>query len=228
VQDRPIEIEGLTVVVIGSFNPAIFHPSWLAMNNLVRKEEADEAKVDIITRDVSAFTMNWFNVQVIDQRLSLMTTDPAKHSPLRDLAVGIFSILEHTPIQAFGLNRDRHIKMIDEHEWHAFGNFFAPKDPWSDILKKPGMRTLVVEGSRDGGASDAVAVKIEPSLRVTPHGLYVNVQQHYTVTAGTTAEAATGSAGRFCTAINSAWADFLSFSDDVTLRLFQKFDESKR
>ena len=27
---------------------------------------------------------------------------------------------------------------------------------------------------------------------------------------------------------NSAWADFLSFSDDVTLRLFQKFDESKR
>lgn len=201
--ERPIEIEGLTVVVIGAFNPAIFHPSWLAGNNLIRNEEAEEAKVEVITGDVSSFTTNWFKIQVVGQRLSLQTTDPTKHLPLRDLAVGMLTVLEHTPIQAFGLNLDRHFRMTDEKEWHDFGHFFVPKKPWKDLVTSPGMRSLVIEGKRDGGRSDLVLVKMEPSMKVTPYGLYVNVHEHFSVSDGGPNEPKPGSAGKFCSVISA-------------------------
>ena len=98
--DRPVELEGFAVVVMGAFNPAIFHPSWFSMNNLIRREEADEAKIEIITPDASIFAADWFALQVIQQKLVLFSSDPTKQAPLRDMAIGILQVLEHTPVEA--------------------------------------------------------------------------------------------------------------------------------
>ena len=40
------ELDDAAVVLLGKFNPAIFQPAWLGATNLVRKEEADGAKIE--------------------------------------------------------------------------------------------------------------------------------------------------------------------------------------
>jgi hypothetical protein len=210
---------------VGSFNPAIFHPSWLAVNNLIRREEADEAKVDIVTADASIFTVGWCIVQVVQQRLLLHSADPTKQAPLRDLAIGIIQVLEHTPVDAFGLNRDRHIRMESEESWHAFGDYLAPKPPWDGIIQKPRLRSLLMESRLDPGGKDFVQVRVEPSTRVEPHGLYMNVHQHYQVK---TEEDRGPTAARFCSLLASSWQDFLTFSEGVSESLLKRFDEVQR
>ena len=56
--DREIrpEVLGVSVVALGSFNPAIFQPLWFSSNNLVRKEEAEGAEIKIIHHDVTMFS----------------------------------------------------------------------------------------------------------------------------------------------------------------------------
>jgi hypothetical protein len=43
------ELEGTSVVLVGNFNPAIFHPSWLASHNMVRGGEAEKAQIQIVS-----------------------------------------------------------------------------------------------------------------------------------------------------------------------------------
>jgi len=40
---RTPEAEGLDVVLVGSFNPAIFHPEWFFRQGIVAEQDAKEA-----------------------------------------------------------------------------------------------------------------------------------------------------------------------------------------
>ena len=40
------QFEGVTIVLLGQFNPAIFQPAWLAAENLVRPQEAESAEIE--------------------------------------------------------------------------------------------------------------------------------------------------------------------------------------
>ncbi len=97
-----IELQGVSIVALGSFNPAIFQPAWFSSNNLIRAEEAREANIQIIQGDVAIFSTEWFSIQVTHERFSLDTRDPSKWLPMRDLVIGTFTILSHTPVRAVG------------------------------------------------------------------------------------------------------------------------------
>ena len=43
------------IVIVGSFNPRIFQPFWLAKQNLISDEAAENAKITIIHPDITAF-----------------------------------------------------------------------------------------------------------------------------------------------------------------------------
>jgi hypothetical protein len=75
--DHQLELEGASIVVLGSFNPRIFQPLWLSANNLIRPEEADAAKIEIIHREISIFSTEWFNLQVTDGSFSVECKDPS-------------------------------------------------------------------------------------------------------------------------------------------------------
>ena len=49
------EIEGVGIVLVGSFNPRIFQPAWFATENLIREEEEQAAKIELIHRQVAIF-----------------------------------------------------------------------------------------------------------------------------------------------------------------------------
>lgn len=217
---REVEFEGLTIILVGSFNPAIFHPSWFARHNLIAPEEADDAQVEIVLKNqVTEFSSTWLTVQVTQNKFVFDCNDPTKTQPLADVAIGTFRILEHTPIEIFGLNRQRHIRMKSEEEWHAFGDFYAPKEHWSGVLEKPGLRSLLMEGKREGSTAKTVQVRIEPSTKV-PSGVYIHVHEQHKLSEEGPAE----STAKFQKELQKSWNPFLAYTESVASQLFAEYD----
>ena len=68
------DIQGVTVVFLGDFNPKIFQPAWFAVQGLIRQQEAEEANVEIIHPDVVSFSLEWLALQVTRERFAISTT----------------------------------------------------------------------------------------------------------------------------------------------------------
>jgi hypothetical protein len=129
------EISGSSIVLIGSFNPAIFHPQWFARQGLISDSEADNATIKISVPQVSHFETEGFIMQVVPERFSVTSQPNANPAALQDLVSGAFYILEHTPVTGIGLNRHLHIAMESEDDWNRLGDRLAPKDGWNRILE---------------------------------------------------------------------------------------------
>jgi hypothetical protein len=174
------EIWGGSIVVVGSFAPATFHPAWLEQHNLIRKEEANRTKVEFVHSEVALLELGWAKLQVQQERLLIISTDPSQLLPMRDLIAGLLTLLEHTPVKQLGFNREAHIRMPSEAEWHRVGDQLVPKTIWQRCLDgRVGMRSLTVEGQRPGSEAKYVRVRIEPSMQVTPHGVFIHFNEHH-------------------------------------------------
>jgi hypothetical protein len=171
--------EDLTsIVIVGNFNPAIFHPAWFAAKGLIRESEASNAVVELIHPDLAQYRAGWLHVSVTRDRFAAATSDPASRAPLRDLVLGTFELLEHTPTASLGLNRSMHIDLVDDQRWHALGHLVAPKEPWAGILEKPGMRSLLMEAQRTDGVPGRTFCRLEPSQKY-PHAAFIDVSSEY-------------------------------------------------
>jgi hypothetical protein len=210
------EIEGIGIVLVGSFNPMIFQPAWFAAENLIREEEEQAAKIELIHRQVAIFSLDWLHLQVTDEQFAATTAQSSFYEPLRDLVLGTFRLLRHTPIRMMGLNRECHFRMPSEEAWHAFGHRLTPKEPWAGILREPGMRSLTMEGLRPDNLKGYIRVRVEPSVRVHP-GVFINVNDHY--------EMKDAAAGRGCDEIidilDREWKSSLDRSAEIVSLLLE-------
>jgi hypothetical protein len=59
-----LEVRGYSIVLLGSFNPAIFQPYWFASNGLLRPDEAKEATIQVIHNQATIFTAGWLTLKV--------------------------------------------------------------------------------------------------------------------------------------------------------------------
>jgi hypothetical protein len=142
--------------------------------------------------------------------------------PLRDLAVGTFEILEHTPIGAFGFNAELIYRMPDEESWHRIGNHLAPKECWNRLLQKPGMKALVIQGSRVNCAADYLLIRVEPSPKVQ-FGVKISINEHYEGKPGDN-ESPDDALQRFVSTTQASWHDFLNYCDSAARPLFENCD----
>lgn len=168
-----------SIVLTGEFNPTIFHPSWLAQNGLIADAEAEAAEALVCSNDISTFKLDGLHFQIERHRFGLTTKDDSQAVRIRDLTVGIFCILEHTPLHAMGLNVDLHFGLSSVAEWHSIGHSLAPKQPWRGVVDNPGMLGISVRGKRDQGIADRVDFRVQPTT--TPKSIFVGVNQHYAV-----------------------------------------------
>ncbi len=180
VVEPKLKFEAVGVVFLGSFNPQIFQPAWFAAEKLIRKEEAEAAKIQVIHPEVTAFSLEWATLQVTHEHLRADTTTEQQFSPefLRDLTVGTFRLLSHTPIKQMGLNRVFHFEIESEEVWHAIGHRLVPKKDWEGILQRPGTRVVAVEGTRPDGYKGRILVRLGPSTKFHP-GIYALVNDHF-------------------------------------------------
>ena len=178
------KLERLTVVFLGSFNPAIFQPAWFAGHDLISSDEKkvpSGVKLGIVHPEVVDFSTENFQIQVVQQRLSVATTDVSFYDSLRDMLSGTFTVLGHTPIVNMGINREFHFQMPNEDEWNAVGDRLAPKDDWKRVLDDPGMKSMIIQGERSDDRLGFVRVRVETSNQVQPNGIFVEVNDHYAV-----------------------------------------------
>ncbi len=204
------ERQGVSIVAIGSFNPAIFHPTWFARQGLIRDAEAEASDVRVVSPDVTVVKLEWFTLQVTSERFSVETRDARKYQPLRDLVAATFGILEHTPIRAFGFNSIQWFQLDSEAAWHGFGNHFAPKPSWDGILDQPGLNTLTIQGTRPDCSANRVQISIQPAA-VVQNGVVINVNEHYDVDLPEDDDSTT-SASVLVETLEQGWDDFLDFS----------------
>src|SRR6266542_4178602 len=165
------DLHGAAIVLLGGFNPAIFQPAWFEKHELIPEEETTNVANLIILPDLAQFSLDWLQVNVTGDRFQVSSARPESFNLLRDLVIGTFRILSHTPIRAMGVNRDLHFKLnIDR--LNEIGHLLAPKSYWQGVLKDPRTRNLVVQGQRPDTHDGHIDVKVEPSARI-PSAIYI-------------------------------------------------------
>ena len=184
------EISGVSVVLLGDFNPAIFTPAWFALHGLLPEDVADNADLQVAHQQVTEFAADWLHLQVAVDRFSIETLQ-APHIRLLDLVVRIFKEhLHHTPLRAFGINRQVHFQVKSSAERDRIGRTLAPVEPWGAWRQDlgldgeyGGMKSLTMsrvnpEGRPTGGQ---INVTVEPSNRIRNRriGVHVRVNDHY-------------------------------------------------
>jgi hypothetical protein len=212
--DLAPKIEGVAIVLIGSFNPAILQPAWLASESLVSKDDSESAEISVIHPEISSFTLKKMQFEITRDRFIIQTTYAPSFLLLRDLAIGVFGVLHYTPINMMGLNRDSHFEMVSRKSWHEIGHKIAPKAAWANILEKPGMRSLTMEGVRPDEYIGYIRVMVEPSTRVDP-GVYIQVNDHYQVKEPKSVKGC----GEILGMLNRCWEQSMERSKATALRL---------
>ena len=217
------ESQSALIVLRGDFNPAILQPSWLASRDLITEELAEGAEVRVITQDVTAFDADWFSFRVTKDQFVAYSGDPSRYLFLADLVIGVFRLLEFTPLKQLGLNRRMHFKADSEARWHELGDAWAPKEPWKALLVggredgSPGLRSLTIEGNREDSRASYVRTRVEPSNRVRP-GIFFETNEHYEL-------AKEDDPLDALEVIESEWADAQRFSE--TLAAHVLYPETK-
>ncbi|OGV64320.1 MAG: hypothetical protein A3K19_28185 [Lentisphaerae bacterium RIFOXYB12_FULL_65_16] len=186
---RRIQDKRTNVVLLGRFNPAIFQPAWFVRHGLLRQEEGvDEdqqqgADVRVVHPEVTEFATEWLVVQILKERFQARPTRDGHDEEVRDLVLGTFRLLRHTPVETLGINTTAHWVMDSEEQWNRLGDVLAPKDVcWGEVMEKPGLRSLIMHGTRSEGPKGHVLVRVEPSSK-DRFGVFVEINDHYEVNA---------------------------------------------
>ncbi len=83
------EIDGVSVILVGSFNPAIFTPAWFAMHDLLPAGIADSADLAVAHKQMTMFNADWLRLEVTPDQFNVETVQ-APHVRIHDLVLRVF------------------------------------------------------------------------------------------------------------------------------------------
>ena len=188
----PPDISACSIVLLGQFNPAIFHPVWLQSKEI--EDEASSSDGELLThRDIATFTIAARTYLIRADRFQIETHSIPWVSIL-DITTKIFSEhLFNTPVSAFGVNRTVHFKLPSVSSRIHLGRTLAPIEPWDDFGRSMdtddinltgGLQSLVMRRRTFvNGNTIETNVTIEPSIRVEGHtSVYMHVNTHHALT----------------------------------------------
>jgi hypothetical protein len=218
-ETRTPEAEGLDVVLVGSFNPAIFHPEWFFRQGIVSEQDAKEAKIQDVGAEITVLQICGIQLQCLGDRFSLGTQNISNAERIQDLIRQTFSLLSHTPITACGINPHVHYLIGNTAYWHKIGHTLAPKElVWNDLFDRPGMQSLTIKTLREGDFKGEINATVEPSLKHPP-GLFVKVNYHH----GLPRESVhAGSAELVLKFIEAEWKPACGMARKVAEQIFNK------
>jgi hypothetical protein len=171
-----LELEGASIVILGSFNPVIFHPSWLLANGLISKDDSEDTEVKQIHPAISSmFVGKWLNLEVMRERFSVICSEPPSFQRMRDLVLGVLSLLEHTPVTAIGMNFDRKFSLRSEEALHKVFDRFCPASCWKGIIESPAFKSFEVSRGRTKERLLNLKIAFEHKVEF---GLFVSSNYH--------------------------------------------------
>ena len=167
---------GLTVILGGQFNPAIFSPAWLQTRGLISEEQAMNAKLGLIHPQIAQFNVADFEVKVESNRFEISTAEEPFVQVADWIKVIFLENLSHTPVKVASINYSCHFAANSVAQRHALGRKLAPIEPWGSwgqsldepkLYEKGGLRSLTMSREWDPEQLQkrARVVQIEPSVR---------------------------------------------------------------
>ncbi len=220
------ELRSNRIVLRGSFNPRILQPAWLAAQKLIREAESENAEITIIHEEATVFSIDWAIIEVERERMRLATTTKSETpEQLRDLAIGILETLDHTPIHIVAIQSVAHYAMASQERRDELGWKLVPPGPFEEEISRPGMAALHVSGARPGEEAEGneppptgvVTVSIEPSQPLAPHGVFMQVDDRYSVADPEAANTGTAPA---VTCIKENWETSLKRAERIAEGVF--------
>lgn len=177
--------EALEIVILGAFNPAIFHPEWFVRQKLISEEEANspESNVNVVGKEISEINLGGMKLFCMTDRFSIGTTNISKAARIQDFLFQTFTTLSHVPVTACGINPQAHYRVKDLNLWHKIGHTLAPKDLiWNGLFEEPGMQSLVIKSQRKGEFRGETLIWVEPSQDQRFHpGIFVRANYSYSL-----------------------------------------------
>jgi hypothetical protein len=178
-----------TIVLVGMFQPQMYHPLWFEQHKAMSKGEAEQANISVVHPEITHFTTAKFWVQVEPNRFMAASTEYPEAT--LDVIMTVFGgPLLGLPINAMGINRGVHFDVGSTEAQHAIGRKLAPLDAWGawgkEIAKhghesqtRGGLLSLQMQQLRAKGPAGHTLVKVEPSNIVRGTGIFVEVNNHY-------------------------------------------------
>lgn len=184
--------DNVSIVLLGAFNPKIFHPAWLAMHNLISSEQANKADINIVHGDITQFTAAYMKFEIHAGRFAV-TCDTIYKDVIRDLVVATFrEHLPHSPVWQLGINRAISFSCGSEGMRNKFGTALAPKSPWGSWGKE--IEQSTAENGSHGGMirlivhqrprPDGLNGHIQADIRPDPNeisAVIVDINNHFTI-----------------------------------------------
>jgi hypothetical protein len=213
-----LQVNTLSIVFLGDFNPIIVQPFWLASKKLIKEEEAVDTKVELIHNELVKYDLGWASVEFTKKRAEFRTSKEPYFEPLRDLIVSIFAILSETPIEAMGINHVMHYALPDKDLYYEFGNKLAPLSNWENIINNPRVLSLeIYEKDRKDGLPGFVRITIQPSDQKIQFGVAININDHYTLS-----KDETGRKGEIMNRLKANWINSQKRADEIAEELWKK------
>lgn len=164
-----LAIEDVSIVLLGSFNPPIFHPSWFARHELMSAEEADGATNVLIAPEVAQFSAAYITFDIQPSRFFVRTT-ALYRDVVKDLVLATLGEkLPHTPVWSVGLNKSYEFKCRDELARARLGARLAPPGEWGEWGRS--IEQSIFAGGEHGGVT-----RVTMQQRPRPDGRPGHVQ----------------------------------------------------
>ncbi|HSZ87195.1 MAG TPA: hypothetical protein VK787_14275 [Puia sp.] len=181
------QLRTLSLIIIGDFNPAIIQPFWLAKKGLIKEQEANSAKVEIVHPQLTRYDLDWVFLEISENRFVFNSSKEPFFDIVRDLVSGIFTFLPETPISAIGINHLLHYTLPREEQYLELGNRLTPLRNWENVLDDPKLLELnITEQKRRDKHKGHYAVKIQPSELVPKYGVLFSINDHLALEEGET------------------------------------------
>lgn len=185
-----------SIVIVGALNPAIFQPEWLRNHGLISEPDSESTNINVIHPEITIFDLPWARIDVRQDRFTLRGKDAAFFPMIRDLSVGIFQLLEHSPVNGVGVNSILTYTTNDTKEWHRIGDALVPKEKWACHLKGHiGMTRVSISAERDDDLPGNVNITVAPVVRTGEIGVIVDINNHIELE----------SAGKLPSILNQNW-----------------------
>jgi len=199
--------EDFNIVLLGSFNPAIFHPEWFVRHGLFSEDALESAKIDVVTTDFAQFTIKGVRLSCNDRHLTIASS-MTHVEILKDALMGMLDLLSHLPVHAVGMNNEAVFRAKSQKQWHQVGDTLAPKDPvWNKICKEPGMLSLTIHSTVEWTHPLVENLTVHPHPIGGPHhpAIAVTTNLHFTIPKASTVEAAPSVTSLVAFFINAMW-----------------------
>ena len=181
------QLTGMSIVLIGQFNPLMYHPTWFRLNGVISGEEesliinSKEPNL-VVSQGLTFFRNSSMDFNITPDRFSV-TINREPFILLKDTIVKTFERLGSTTIIQLGINYYTHVIFTEKSLYQKFADLISPKERWTRLLgdeiegdnRMSGLLSLtMMKKTQDG----RINITLEPSKRIEL-SVFVHCNFHY-------------------------------------------------